>query len=113
MLSEAKIILPKLDNESNDLGVEREIILTRILDAFGGYNIAPSSGAWKNPNTGIVYHDEVFTVTVASDWTVYREAERFELLAEWACRLCRQESIYISIDGKTSFVDDSKYDIAA
>lgn len=53
----ASIILPERGNDGESLEHVHEYLQRLILDTFGGYSGSIVHGAWRDEETGRVYHD--------------------------------------------------------
>ncbi len=104
MITESKLILPKFDNEGNDLSQQIAHVEDAILQQFGGYNVAESKGAWRN-DEGKVYRDECLTYTIAAEWSLLDNCIWMRQIASYACAIMQQECIYMCLDGQVEFVE--------
>ena len=105
MITESKLILPKFDNDGNDLSQQIAHVEDAILQQFGGYNVAASKGAWRDDKTGKVYRDECLTYTIAAEWPLPDNCIALRQIASYACSIMQQECIYMCLDGQVSFVE--------
>lgn len=104
MITESKIILPKLDNDGFDLSQQIAHVEDAILQQYGGFNVAESKGAWRN-DEGKVYRDECLTYVIAADWADANNAIALRQIARYAASLMQQECVYMCLDGQVEFVE--------
>lgn len=98
MMQEAFIHLPITDNDGVGLEPERRRIENNLIQLFGGYTRATCEGAWHDPQTGKVYREGVLRYSIAGVWGEYN-ADQLGRIAAKACRIMRQECIYMSVPG--------------
>jgi hypothetical protein len=68
MLTFASLILPKKDNDGNDLFALHAALKVELIGAFGGYSASDISGAWQDAETGLTYQDDSTEYKILADW---------------------------------------------
>ncbi len=111
MLKEARIILPVLDNDGNDLGHVHAALVADLEREFGGLTIHDAQGSWEGQREAVTIYD------IAVPWpdrhhTAHWDATKcddtlgtlLELSSE-ACFAARQECVYLRLpNGAVAFV---------
>lgn len=103
-MRECKLILPKHDNDGRVLGAAHADLCRALLDSIGGYTCIHGAGAWRNPETGRVFNEEVVTYVVAVD----PQTDHVEFLRALAAAFkvdAQREAVYfVGPDGGVEFL---------
>lgn len=103
-MREAKIIIPRHDNNDMPLPALLEMVVHRAVDQWGGATVNRVTGYWKNEEREL-FIDDNHLVTIAMDMT---EADEYHLrqLAEFVADEATQECVYIChASGQVEFVN--------
>ena len=103
-MREARIILPKLDNNGNDLAFAHVALARDLCQAFGGATACDTRGMWVGYD-GTLYDEPGTAYDVAMDATE-ENARALRNLAVRYGHLCGQEAMYVRYAcGKVEIVD--------
>jgi hypothetical protein len=101
---EASLILPKADNQGEDLFIVHAMLRDSLLKAFGGFSQYEISGEWRDSTSGITYDDASFKYVIAARWNEGLRERLFSIAREY-CRAAEQETVYVCDDsGEVHFV---------
>jgi hypothetical protein len=106
-MTEAKIILPVVDNEGHSLEYKVREAETRIFDLFGGFTRTQAGGAWCDPDTGESYFETVNVYVIAGKWDDVQVLALINLAAT-AAKEMNQSCIYVCVKGEVYFVDPER-----
>ncbi|MDQ2066751.1 hypothetical protein Q9295_10210 [Xinfangfangia sp. CPCC 101601] len=102
-MHEAKIILPKFDNQGKAIDHLHPLIAESILANFGGYSVQDICGVWKDPDSGRVYQDKSSAYVIAADWSGMNPV-KLRWIARRAAVLLSQECIYMALPSGVEFI---------
>ena len=111
-MTEAKIILPVVDDEGHSLEYKVRGAETRILDLFGGFTRTQAEGAWCDPDTGESYFETVNVYVIAGKWDDVQVLALINLAATTAKEM-NQVCVYVCVKGEVYFVDPEQVRKAA
>jgi hypothetical protein len=102
-MTEAKIILPVVDNDGHSLKYKLREVEARIFDLFGGFTRTQAEGAWCDPDTGESNFETVNVYVIAGKWD---DAQVLALinLAAGASKEMNQICVYVCVKGEVYFV---------
>jgi Protein of unknown function (DUF3574) len=104
----ASINLPIADNDGNPLAAESDMLRNAILEAFGGFTESSAIGAWRDPESGIVYREPVNVWHVAMDDSATNRA-KLESIAASIAQAARQVCVFVThADGTVAFVEPAR-----
>ena len=105
-MKEARIILPKADNNGQSLEFMHKSLATMLCKAFGGATATDSHGMWVSPE-GKLYDEPGTAYDVAMEDTAENAATMREIAFRFG-RLAKQEAMYLRYaSGKVEIVDTS------
>jgi hypothetical protein len=106
-MTEAKIILPVVDNDGHSLEHKVREVEARILDLFGGFTRTQAEGAWCDPDTGESYFETVNVYVIAGKWDDARVSALINLAAT-AAKEMNQACVYVCVRGEVYFVESEQ-----
>jgi hypothetical protein len=110
-MREARIILPKLDNNGSDLSFAHAALARDLCQTWGGATASDTRGMWVGYD-GTLYDEPGTAYDVAMDATD-ENATALRNLAVRYGRLCGQEAMYVRYAcGKVEIVD-TRREVAA
>ena len=101
---QVKLIVPRTFNDKTPiLPTTIHLIETKILETAGGFTRTCGHGVWRNAK-GVRIDDEVliYSIYLPDSLSFYR----FTMgeIAKFIGTVCKQESVYLEIDGKVFYV---------
>jgi hypothetical protein len=103
MKSEAKIILPVLDNDGKPIAAARNAAIAAMVAAFGGLTSWDGRGHWANPQ-GKLFAERVTIHATAMENSPANVARLREIASAFA-RDAGQEAVYIvTPEGGAEFI---------
>lgn len=98
MLTQAILILPKLDNDGRPLDAVHFALELDLMEAFGGFTATESRGGWIDADDGKEYRDDGVLYLIAADFEAKgrRLRRRLENIAGRYAREARQVSVYVA-----------------
>jgi hypothetical protein len=102
-MTEAKIILPLVDNDGHSLEDKVREAETRMFDLFGGFTRTQAEGAWCDPATGESYFEPVRVYVIAGPWNDAQVSALINLAAT-AAKEMNQVCVYVCVKGEVYFV---------
>jgi hypothetical protein len=110
-MREAKIILPKADNDGRKLDSLHNLLSRTLAAVFGGFTKATVYGGWFDE--GKYFEDESWEYRIAMDNTP-ENVSKVETLAYDLCEKARQYAIYVVYpSGDVSILNPSERRVAA
>lgn len=104
MITEARILLPVMDNKGESLWFIHSNLRAELLETFGGFSESSVAGTWKDMETGKIYRDESTAYDIAAEWNA-ANCEKLNTLAARFCGLTEQVCLYVRHgNGAVSYV---------
>ncbi len=104
MFTEARLILPNLDNNGDSLDVTHDVLAEYLIDAFGGFTSQAVQGGFKGED-GTVYREAGTAYDVALDDSADNQAY-LRGIARWAAGAADQECVYLrQPSGAVEFIE--------
>lgn len=91
----ATITLPILDNNKHSTELAHKYLTIKLLELWGGYSVAHSTGFWRDPATGIVYEDFNRVYSVAMETDLFTR-DRFSELAHEVGQMAHQLAVALT-----------------
>lgn len=107
VLREARIILPRQDNNGVPLIPVKNVLEKKLLTSFGGFTRLEGMGGWESNrvmHTRRLYQEYVwiYDIVVSLDWMASIKLKRIGL---WLKKVANQESIYLRLpSGEIEFL---------
>lgn len=109
-MREARIILPKIDNNGHDLASAHAALARDICRAFGGVTASDTRGMWVGYD-GTLYDEPGTAYDVAMDATEENAATLRDLAVRYG-QLCGQEAVYVRYTCGTVEIVDTRHEAA-
>jgi hypothetical protein len=102
-MREGMFIIPKRDNNGNDLAEVVSSALSALTERFGGATVVEGRGVWRD-ETGKLYQEPVSTITTAYNPDPAADAS-FQSIAVSAAMQAAQHAVYVrTASGDVSIV---------
>jgi hypothetical protein len=98
------ITLPRTSNLGDQLSVAHAFIRSDLLKHFGGYSEVDVRGAWRDPESGIVYIDKSVRYEIAGAWSQTNRSRLMSLVHQLLA-ITDQECIMVGWPDGVEFVD--------
>lgn len=104
-MREAFLLAPVRGNDGESLVKAHKALQNALLDSFGGFTSSDVQGAWRDAETGVVYHDVSKRYVVASEATGADRA-KLESCARQFGADAKQLAMYVChANGEIVFLD--------
>jgi len=110
-MREARIILPKLDNNGSDLSFAHAALARDLCQTWGGATASDTRGMWVGYD-GTLYDEPGTAYDVAMEATE-ENAAKLKAIAERYGALCQQEAMYVRYACGTVEIVDTRRAAAA
>ncbi len=106
-MQEARLVMPKADNDGNELDLLHDQLATRLCEEFGGFTATDTRGGWIDESDGRLYREPGIAYDVAME-AIEDNDETLRLIAAEYCRRSAQICMYVRLaSGSVEFITES------